>query len=851
MIDRLGLVNIANAMPVQIDPCMTVTSGAQTSLEPGWYQVSDVNPSDWHYTMDRTAGTCDSDGKVYVGAGQAKTCEMTNTYVPPPCPSGTTGIFPACVPIEIPVCPSGMTGIPPNCMPMMCPPGTMGMFPVCMPIDIPVCPQGTTGIFPVCVPIAVDLCSNLEGTQTEVPFGMERVEGQCVARCDTELNLIQNGGFEAPALSFGAWTIETNQSITKWFSALMSNSESSPGVEVQNHAAGSPAEGQNLAELDGNAPTRIWQSIPTKSGYDYALTFKYSPRPGTNAADNTIQVRKDDVAQGADLSRGSTSGDTEWTSETRSFIGTGAATKIEFADLGTPDSLGSYLDDVRLSCVGVHVAKATVVATKVVCDNESNLPDWSGHSHVIGATTAADFITASEGKCHLAPEWKFQWSPTSAGNPGDNVAGEVAGWNTFTSSALITLGTMTNVWVREVYDPAYVAFTGTADTNLVSAEMYCNGDAMHYDNLDYANGLADGATVYCVAFNALKPVVVIADTTMSITVIKHVVNDNGGTKDAEDFTLHVRQPVDMCSNIPEAQAIVPVGMVQVAGECRVPVIHIPFCDNEEEHCQPTLNAIFDWFSVKTAYAGEVLFSIETFSGAEDGTVVVASSATDYVVTEDADAGYSTTYGEGCTGHLSPGQHKTCIVTNNDIAPVPPSGGGGSSSFDYFGCTNPSASNFNALANRDDNSCVVGGGNGNGEGSKPEGEALGATTVSEPELPLPAGCSAYILTHMKLGKKSNDVEDVKRLQTFLNEEMGSTLPVSGFFGSLTKSWVKKFQKAHRAEIIQPWIDAGHNMNGLMDGSGIVYKTTKRAINIAKCATVNEPMPDLTNDKGMAE
>ncbi len=106
-----------------------------------------------------------------------------------------------------------------------------------------------------------------------------------------------------------------------------------------------------------------------------------------------------------------------------------------------------------------------------------------------------------------------------------------------------------------------------------------------------------------------------------------------------------------------------------------------------------------------------------------------------------------------------------------------------------------------------------------------------------------------MTYMKMGKKNNDVEDVKRLQSFLNENMGANLPVSGYFGSLTKKWVKKFQVMHHAEIIQPWEDAGYTGKDLKDGTGVVYKTTKRAINLIKCATLNEPMPELTGDQGL--
>ena len=179
--------------------------------------------------------------------------------------------------------------------------------------------------------------------------------------------------------------------------------------------------------------------------------------------------------------------------------------------------------------------------------------------------------------------------------------------------------------------------------------------------------------------------------------------------------------------------------------------------------------------------------------------------------------------------------------------LPPEEEGGSSTYDYWGCTNPDATNYNSLANKDDGQCELPGGTSEG-GETPAGEVLGASTVEPEELPLPEGCLAYLTTFMKKGA-SNDADDVARLQTFLNENMNANLPVTGFFGSMTKTWVKSFQVLHYAETIQPWIDAGHDMSGTKDGSGVVYKTTRRAMNLMKCSSLDIPMPNLVGDTGL--
>jgi hypothetical protein len=137
-----------------------------------------------------------------------------------------------------------------------------------------------------------------------------------------------------------------------------------------------------------------------------------------------------------------------------------------------------------------------------------------------------------------------------------------------------------------------------------------------------------------------------------------------------------------------------------------------------------------------------------------------------------------------------------------------------------------------------NNSGTGGGAGNGLGTS-TGEVLGATT-GEPALP--PSCSAYISEYMKFGKKNNQ-EEVKKLQEFLNETMNLNIPVTGYFGTLTREAVKKFQKEHHKDILQPWLDAGWKGRDLENGTGYVFKTTKRWINLMKCQSLDLPLPDL--------
>jgi uncharacterized repeat protein (TIGR01451 family) len=131
--------------------------------------------------------------------------------------------------------------------------------------------------------------------------------------------------------------------------------------------------------------------------------------------------------------------------------------------------------------------------------------------------------------------------------------------------------------------------TDLANYNTTFSEG-CSGTLAHF-----------GDTAACTITNTLK-------AAPKLTVIKHVVNDEGGTKSAGDFTL------------------------TVSGASPSPA---------------------------------------SFPGAEAGTVVTLQPGP-YAVNEAAVSGYATSKSAGCSGTLVHfGDTATCTVTNNDIAPPPP------------------------------------------------------------------------------------------------------------------------------------------------------------------------------------
>ena len=162
---------------------------------------------------------------------------------------------------------------------------------------------------------------------------------------------------------------------------------------------------------------------------------------------------------------------------------------------------------------------ADVSVTKIVCDSESDLPNWGLGGPDITASTASDFLAENE-NCHLESGWLFQWAPENPASidPGGSFIGEVGNpWTTFgptdiSGVAMTTIDTLTVgafAWVREVLQSGYIPFTFDQDNQTneddVSAEMYCATDVMNYDNLDSVDYPEAGGTYYCIAFNVAVP----------------------------------------------------------------------------------------------------------------------------------------------------------------------------------------------------------------------------------------------------------------------------------------------------------------------------------------------------------
>jgi LPXTG-site transpeptidase (sortase) family protein len=202
-------------------------------------------------------------------------------------------------------------------------------------------------------------------------------------------------------------------------------------------------------------------------------------------------------------------------------------------------------------------------------------------------------------------------------------------------------------------------------------------------------------------------------STATLHVIKNVVNNDGGTAIASQFNVHVKLGVTEVTGSPASGMASPGKLYTLSagtytisedanslyarsfsGDCNANG-EITLLDGDNKTCTITnddigesadLTATINVVKIVINDNGQTK-SIDDFDLFVNGTSVNSGETNDfpapasYTVTEDMDSHYTQRFSGDCSssGHLSldPGDHKYCIITNNDIGdpviipPVPP------------------------------------------------------------------------------------------------------------------------------------------------------------------------------------
>lgn len=203
--------------------------------------------------------------------------------------------------------------------------------------------------------------------------------------CENGENLLVNGSFEEPEVESASLWGKFLSAATSWVTEKVSD-DTSTTLELHRGWSGNEAAGgAQYAELDGDEPTRITQSVATIPGATYELSWAFAPRQATAAAENELGIEIDGTqvkTTGPAAGTGVLAAD-DWTLDSYEFEATGANTDISFLDLGLeaagngPD-VGTFLDNTALCFVREPEPQPTLCTLKIVSDDTNTVNEKGG-----------------------------------------------------------------------------------------------------------------------------------------------------------------------------------------------------------------------------------------------------------------------------------------------------------------------------------------------------------------------------------------------------------------------------------------------------------------------------------------
>jgi hypothetical protein len=187
--------------------------------------------------------------------------------------------------------------------------------------------------------------------------------------CNPAEELVVNGGFETPIVTATQkWDIYDSGTagldwVVEWYDGSTSyagQTRPEPAhLELHRGVLGNAYSGEQYAELDTDwdgpggslsnepASVKIYQDIPTIPGQTYNIKFYFSPRP--DHPENILEFSWNGEVKATASAAGGSS--TNWTEYNYNFTAASTTTRLQFIEKGTPDSLGSFLDDASVRCV--------------------------------------------------------------------------------------------------------------------------------------------------------------------------------------------------------------------------------------------------------------------------------------------------------------------------------------------------------------------------------------------------------------------------------------------------------------------------------------------------------------------
>lgn len=162
-------------------------------------------------------------------------------------------------------------------------------------------------------------------------------------------NLLANGSFEDEVVTDpGLW--EMFASVTGWVTTKVADASAAMLEHHRGWSQNEASEGLQYAELDGEESTRITQDVVTEDGAVYKLWWSFAPRQDTVAGENLLSVLVDgtEVASTGPMAGIGVLDSEDWVRESIEFTADNLSADIAFADAGTNNQVGTFLDDAYL-----------------------------------------------------------------------------------------------------------------------------------------------------------------------------------------------------------------------------------------------------------------------------------------------------------------------------------------------------------------------------------------------------------------------------------------------------------------------------------------------------------------------
>jgi uncharacterized repeat protein (TIGR01451 family) len=499
---------------------------------------------------------------------------------------------------------------------------------------------------------------------------------------------ISSGILTCPSTSIasgGSTTVHITSPTTSATCGTVSNTASFAST---NHPSGSSGPISITVNCPNLAITKVADASPVDAGDTVGYVITVTNNGGGTATNVTMTDTP--LPSGGGLNWSIVGTPSGWTC---AFTGSDPTRTLTCGGAGT--SLGPSLS------LSVHITSPTSSATCGTFNNSASVTTSNGTGSSVGPIA----ITV---KCP-------NLSITKTADAGIVSGGDQIGY-TITVTNAAAAGTAKGVTMTDILPPnaglnwSVAGTTGGWTCNILSGTLTCGGGSFNLGPNTSAtvhitspttsatcgtvSNIASATATNSVGTVTTSAAVITVNCQATLTVIKHVINNNGGTAVASDFTLDSGGTNDSPDNFAGSETGTVVTLdggafnVTETGPSGYTATYSTDCqgtiangqsktctvtnDDQAAHLIVIKHVINDSggsavASDFTLDSGGTNDTPDNFAGAEAPGTNVTLDAGSFSVSETGPGGYEASFSSDCTGSIANGETKTCTITNNDQA----------------------------------------------------------------------------------------------------------------------------------------------------------------------------------------